>query len=72
MNDIDLNKSTMLPVSTDSMAGATASSLGDASMVDLKKGFFNATATGSESTSLYEAMEKEGGGFAGRPCGYER
>lgn len=71
MKDLDLNTSADLPASSASTAGATANSLGDASMADLKRGFFNGNDTGFEDT-FFVAHDSKASGVVGRPCGYER
>lgn len=68
MTDADLTAKQ----SQDSKAGATTSSLGDASMADLGKGFFNADVAKPKPDYVTSFEDEDTGGFLGRPCGYER
>lgn len=68
MTDADLTAKQ----SQDSKAGATTSSLGDASMADLGKGFFNADVAEPTPDYMMPFQDGDQGGFLGRPTGYER
>lgn len=71
MKSIDLNTSPALPDSSGSREGATSSSLGDATMGDLKKGFYRCDHQ-DEYAGVMPASDNTNTGFLGRPHGWER
>lgn len=77
----DLNDTAALPNSLEMISGATAGSMGDCSRADLMTGFFDTDKDINKPNTdglLPYPVENTpwapdaGGGFVGRPNGYER
>lgn len=78
--DVDLRTPGMLPMGS-ATHGAAGGALGDASMADLDKGFTDENKADAEPVPLYSdnsaggsnaTPDFSGGGFLGRPAGWQR
>lgn len=67
--DIDLNTSGVLPASDDGITGGTNGALRGAGLTDLRRGYSKLT---PPDEPYYSPFGEKEGGFAGRPCGFER